>query len=33
MEFGEISWVNTGVKSSSVHIPITQLEGEQFIIF
>ena len=32
MEFGEISWVNTGVKSSSVHIPITQLDCEQFII-
>ena len=30
MEFGEISWVNTGVQSSSVHIPITQFE--QFII-
>ena len=33
MEFGEISWVNTGVKSSSVHIPITQLDCEQFIIY
>lgn len=33
MEFGEISWVNAGVKSSSVHIPITQLDCEQFIIF
>ena len=33
MELGEISWVNTGVKSSSVHIPITQLDYEQqFII-
>ena len=30
MEFGDISWVNTGVQSSSVHIPITQFE--QFII-
>ena len=33
MEFGEISWVNTGVKFSSVHIPITQLDCEQFIIY
>ena len=33
MEFGEISWVNTGVKSSSVHIPITQLDCKQFIIY